>query len=86
MSDLEERISNLEEYVDRLQLDCHAAKVAITVISTAYNGLGGQPGMLAQAFEEGIKQRGNIEFDSDAPEGYQALLIEKVADLLSKAD
>lgn len=84
MTDLEQRISNLEDNVDELSLELHASRVAITILSTVCNSLGGEQGNIAKAFEEGMAQRGKIDFDFVAPEGYQEKLVERISNLLCK--
>ncbi|EPO4525053.1 hypothetical protein ACUAXF_000697 [Enterobacter hormaechei] len=84
MSNLEERIDNLEDYVNGLQLDLHAAKVAITVMSTVINTMNKEHGLLARAFQEGIDAAPPVEFENPVPEGYEKQLNEKILALLSK--
>jgi aspartokinase len=86
MSDLEARIENLEECIDDLQIDLHASKVAITILSTVINGMSQEPGLLAQAFEEGRKAAPPVEFTHPVPDGYEEKLNDRIIALLSKAE
>lgn len=84
MSDLEKRISHLEDFVDEIQLEAHASRVAIAVMSTALNGLIGKETNLGEMYLTGIADAGNIEFEHQVPDGYQDKLNQKVAALLGK--
>lgn len=86
MTDLNERVENLEEAIDEFALDLHAAKVAITILSTALNSMGREPGLLANSFLEARKNAPPAEFEHPAPEGYEEKLIEKVVALLAKVN
>ncbi|CAM7251238.1 hypothetical protein [Enterobacter cloacae] len=86
MTDLNERVENLEEVIDELALDLHASKVAITILSTTLNSMGKEPGLLANSFLEARKIAPPIEFENPTQEGYEEKLIEKVATLLSKVN
>lgn len=85
MVNTEERITFLEDQVATLQLHLHASRIAITILSTAYNSQLNQPGYLAHVYDEGIKQSKPIEFESPVPDGYAEELHAAVLSLLSKA-
>ncbi|WP_368533056.1 hypothetical protein [Enterobacter hormaechei] len=86
MTDLNERVENLEEVIDEFALELHASKVAITILSTTLNSMGKEPGLLAKAFLEARESSPPIEFEHPTQEGYEEKLIEKVVALLSKAN
>ncbi|WP_336228036.1 MULTISPECIES: hypothetical protein [Enterobacter] len=86
MTDLNERVENLEEVIDEFALELHASKVAITILSTALNSMGKEPGLLANSFLEARKSAPPIEFEHPTQEGYEEKLIEKVLALLSKVN
>lgn len=86
MKDLNERVENLEEVIDEMALELHASKVAITVLSTAFNSMSRDPGLLAKAFEESRKSAPPVEFEHPAQEGYEEKLVEKVLALLSRVN
>lgn len=85
MVNTEERIKLLEEQISTLQLNLHASRIAITILSTAYNKQLNKPGYLAHIFDEGVKQAKPVEFDSPVPDGYAEELHATVLSLLSKA-
>ncbi|MED5757816.1 hypothetical protein VZ191_05465 [Enterobacter roggenkampii] len=84
MSDLEQKIARLEDIIENMQLEDHASRVAIAVLSTALNGLVGNDTKLGDLYLEGIAKAGHIEFDHPVPDGYRVKLDEKVAALLGK--
>lgn len=86
MSESVEKIANLEELVLELQLETHAAKVAITVLSMALNKVIGDGANLGEMYLSGIAQAKPVEFDNPAPEGYREELDERVAALLGKSN
>lgn len=86
MTDLNERVENIEEVIDEMALELHAAKVAITILSTTLNSMGKEPGLLAKSFAEARKNARPIEFEHPSQEGYEEKLVEKVLTLLSKVD
>nr|EKX5123079.1 hypothetical protein [Klebsiella pneumoniae] len=47
MSELEERIADLEGIVSDLQLSEHASRIAITILSSVVNSMSQTPGLLA---------------------------------------
>lgn len=65
-----------------MQLDAHASRIAITVLSTALNSLVDKDTSLGDLYLEGIAQGAKIEFDHPVPEGYQDKLDQEVAALL----
>lgn len=81
MSDLEQRIEHLEDIIEEMQLEAHASRVAIAVLSTALNGSGHQNTKLGDIYLEGVAQH-PIEFNEPASDGYHNKLNEKVAALL----
>lgn len=82
MSDLEQRITHLEDVIEKMQLDEHASRVAIAVLSTALNGLVGKATSLGDIYLDGIANAEPVEFDHPVPDGYREKLHEKVASLL----
>ncbi|HHT1023588.1 TPA: hypothetical protein ACTYPZ_004342 [Enterobacter hormaechei] len=82
MSDAEQKISHLEDIIEKMQLDAHASRVAFAVLSTALSGLAGKDTKLGDIYLESIAQGDKIEFDHPVPDGYRAKLDEKVAALL----
>lgn len=82
MSDLEERITHLENVIEKMQLDQHASRVAIAVLSTALNGLVGKDTSLGDIYLDGIANNETVEFNNPVPDGYREKLHEKVAALL----
>lgn len=82
MNNLEQRISDLELENDDLKLEIHAIRVAMTVLSTAFNGVAGQQGMLADAFKKGMESKGRVEFTFKTSEDYQDKLTAKILELL----
>ncbi|HAT2743913.1 TPA: hypothetical protein I8372_001481 [Citrobacter farmeri] len=86
MQGLEKRIEELEKIVSDLLLEQHAARIAITVISSAWNAYAKQPGQLGISYDEAIKISSPIKFDSPVNEEYAEALHQKVVNLLSKSD
>ncbi|HBM2590218.1 hypothetical protein QU609_20135 [Enterobacter hormaechei subsp. hoffmannii] len=84
MTDLNDRIDNLETIVDDLQLELHAAKSAIVVLSSIIDSMGQKPGMISANFEEAIKSAPELEFDHPASDGYKEQLYAKILTLLGK--
>ncbi|RZK07203.1 MAG: hypothetical protein EOO84_10965 [Pantoea sp.] len=85
MSESEEKITNLEELVLELQLETHAAKVAIAVLSTALNSVMGKETNLGEMYLTGIARAKPVELNHPAPDGYREKLDERVAALLGKS-
>jgi hypothetical protein len=85
MSELEQKVEALEDCIKELQLDAHASRIAITVLSSAINSVSGKQGHLANIYEEGIKATGPTDFDHPVDDGYETKLNEKVIALLAKA-
>ncbi|MDF1984892.1 hypothetical protein [Klebsiella pneumoniae] len=48
MSELEERIADLEGIVSDLQLSEHASRIAITILSSVVNSMSQTPGLLGK--------------------------------------
>lgn len=86
MSDKDAQIERLEQLIDELQFDLHAAKVAITVLSISFNSLSQSPGLLGDTFKKLYKEKGKVEFDHEVADDYQEKLIEKIASLLASND
>ncbi|HHV4703503.1 TPA: hypothetical protein ACUI2G_001912 [Klebsiella pneumoniae] len=86
MSELEERIADLEGIVSNLQLSEHASRIAITILSSVVNSMSQTPGLLAQSYADAAAKAGPIEFDFPTPEGYEELLHQRVLSLLSKSE
>lgn len=85
MSDFEKRIADLEDQQNEMYLDLHAASVAITILSTAFNATASEPGLLAKAYEDGVATHKANEIEPDADNDYMDKLNEKVLALLSKS-
>ncbi|HGM5299736.1 MULTISPECIES: hypothetical protein [Serratia] len=83
MSSFEERLAALEESNNDLKLQLHAAKVAITTLSVCMNGLAGDKGALASAFEEGMKAPHWQNFETDEERRYQEELTKQILPLLA---
>lgn len=86
MSGSAEKISHLEELILELQLETHANRVAINVLSMALNKVIGDGANLGEMYLSGIAQAKPIEFDNPVPEGYREELDERVAALLGKSN
>lgn len=82
MSDVEQKIAHLEDVIENMQLEAHASRVAIAVLSTALNSLVGKDTQLGDVYLSAIAQSDQIEFVHPAPDGYREKLSEKVAALL----
>ncbi|AUU26436.1 hypothetical protein MC62_010845 [Citrobacter freundii] len=85
MTDLQKRIDELEKTIEELLLDQHAARIAITTISTAWNSLAKQPGMLGDSYDKAFKSASPVEFENPVNEGYAEELHKRVVALLSKS-
>ncbi|MGF6435021.1 hypothetical protein [Kosakonia sp. 1610] len=86
MSDVNERLSKLEDHVDEITLELHAAHVAITVLSSVIGAIVKEPGAIARGYEQGIKSAEAPKFRYPAPAGYKQKLDEIVLKLLAKVD
>ncbi|MEN4779945.1 hypothetical protein ABEH00_20020 [Pantoea agglomerans] len=86
MSESAQRITKLEEFILELQLESHAARVAIAVLSTALNKVIGDNTNLGEMYLTGIAQSKPIAFDNLVPDGYREKLDERVAALLGKSN
>ena len=82
MSDVVQKVANLEDIIEDMQLEAHASRVAIAVLSTALNGVISKDTRLGDMYLASIVKAGHIEFDKPAPDGYREKLHEKVASLL----
>jgi len=82
MSEAEEKITNLEELILELQLDSHASRVAIAVLSSALNGVIGKGSNLGDIYISNMDKLEEVEFSRAAPDGYREKLHQKVAALL----
>ncbi|WP_145957310.1 hypothetical protein [Serratia marcescens] len=83
MSSLEERLAALEESNNDLKLQIHAAKVAITTLSVCLNGMAGDKGALASAFEKGMEAPHWQNFETDDERRYQEELTKQILPLLA---
>ncbi|MFP2467675.1 hypothetical protein ACLEUK_06065 [Pseudescherichia vulneris] len=86
MPDLQKRIDELEKIIEELLLDQHAARIAITTMSTAWNALAQQPGVLGNSYDKAVKSAPPIEFENPVNEGYAEELHKRVIALLSKSE
>ncbi|TNV14918.1 hypothetical protein FH968_20555 [Buttiauxella sp. B2] len=84
MSGLEQKIDELQLCIKELQLDAHASRIAITVLSSALNSISGKPGHLAEVIEDGMALSGPMQFDFPVEKDYETKLNAKVLALLSK--
>ncbi|EIS8252618.1 hypothetical protein L0417_001326 [Salmonella enterica] len=82
MSDIEQKIAHLEDIIEKMQLDAHASRVAIAVLSTSLNGLMGKDAKLGDMYLNSIAQADSSEIDNKVSDDYIAKLNEKVATLL----
>lgn len=76
------KIAHLEDIIEKMQLDAHASRVAIAVLSTSLNGLMGKDAKLGDMYLNSIAQADSGEIDNKVSDGYIAKLNEKVAALL----
>lgn len=83
MTDLNERIGNLEKAIDELTLDLHASQVAISVLSTVINSMGSDPGLLEKSLEQTRSSAPLVRFNHPAQEGYEEELTKRLLGLLS---
>ncbi|MCW9444917.1 hypothetical protein [Klebsiella oxytoca] len=82
MSDLENRIKELEDENDKLRLDIHALKVAVITISCVVNeAVGKSKGLMAETIEDSLKYDPDLEHNEE----YFNKLKGKVVQLLGKA-
>lgn len=84
MPNIEDTIQELQVCIKELQLEVHASRIAITVLSGALNGICGKPGHLADVVEKGMALADPIQFHYPVEADYEAKLNEKVLALLSK--
>lgn len=85
MPDLENRIDKLEKIIEDLRLDQHAARIAITTMSTVWNAvIEKQSGALGNHYDAAVNLAEPVEFESPVPEGYAEELHKRVVALLSK--
>jgi len=82
MSDLDKQIDNLKDVIEEMQLEAHASRVAIAVLSTALNSVIGNDTNLGDMYLNGVSNAGPIEFKHPVDDGYQDKLNEKVSALL----
>lgn len=75
-------IELLADKVDELQLNLHAAKVAITILSSCVTSLAGDRDVLVNSVKEGWAKQGKIEFEFEAAPDYEEKLKEKILELL----
>lgn len=83
MADLNERIEILERTLDDMNLDLHASKVAINVLSTVINSMSGEPGLLERSYEQTRSSAPLVKFNHPVQEGYEEKLTERIVNLLS---
>ncbi|EBH0736963.1 hypothetical protein FJ908_17765, partial [Salmonella enterica] len=76
MSDIEQKIAHLEDIIEKMQLDAHASRVAIAVLSTSLNGLMGKDAKLGDMYLNSIAQADSGEIDNKVSDGYIAKLNE----------
>ncbi|EGT4255489.1 hypothetical protein D8W73_15670 [Citrobacter amalonaticus] len=83
MADLNERIEILERTLDDMNLDLHASKVAINVLSTVITSMSGEPGLLERSYEQTRSSAPLVKFNHPVQEGYEEKLTERIVNLLS---
>lgn len=84
MSELKKEINNLENVIEEMQLDAHASRVAIAVLSTALSSVIGKDTNLGEMYLSGIAGADPIEFKHPVADDYRDKLNEKVTALLGK--
>lgn len=82
ITDLNERIEILEETIDDLNLDHHASKVAIRVLTTVINSMSGEPGLLEDPISK-PKVPPLVTFNHPAQKDYEENLQRILALLLT---
>ena len=85
MQDIEKRVSELESIIEDLLLDQHAARIAITTMSSAWNALANKPGLLGDSYDTAAKATSAVKFDNPVNDGYAEKLHSRVIALLSKS-
>lgn len=85
MTDLNERVETLEQTINELQIDLHASKIAITVLSSVINNMSGNPSLLSTSYEEEKSSAPLVKFNHPEQEGYEDKVTERVLALLAKS-
>lgn len=75
-------IDDLYEKVSELQLDLHAARVAISVLSSCLSSLSGDSQLIATTVREALKANAEVDFDHQVGPEYQQELEERILQLL----
>lgn len=83
MADLKERIEILEKNLEVLNLELHASKVAINVLSTVINTMSDEPGLIERSYEQTRSSAPLVKFNHPVEDGYEDKLSERILDLLS---
>lgn len=83
MAEINERVEILEQTIAELRLDLDASKVAITVLSSVINKMGGEPGLLANSYEQEKSSAPLVQFNHPTQEGYEDKLKERILALLT---
>ncbi|MCK0554476.1 hypothetical protein KFO32_15610 [Pantoea ananatis] len=82
MTDSTERVSELERNIEEIQLDLHAARVAITILSSAICSMTGNRNTLVDGAIKGLESAPDNELDHPVPDGYHEKLKAKILALL----
>lgn len=86
MADINERIGILEQTINDLHLDLYASKVAITVLSSVIDKMGGDPGLLATSYEQEKSSAPLVKFNHPGHEDDADEIRKRVLSLLSKPE
>lgn len=86
MTDINERVGNLEQTIDELRFDLYASQVAITVLSSVINKMGGEPDFLMNSYEQERSSAPLVKFNHPEQEGDAEKLKLRVLTLLSRTE
>ncbi|WP_058973800.1 hypothetical protein [Type-D symbiont of Plautia stali] len=86
MADINERIGIVEQAINDLHLDLYASKVAITVLSSVIDKMGGDPGLLANSYEPEKSSAPLVKFNHPGQEDNADEIRKRVLALLSNPE
>ncbi|MGK3131116.1 hypothetical protein ACCW76_18145 [Pantoea sp. C8B4] len=86
MADINERIGILEQTINDLQLDLYISKVAITVLSSVIEKMGGEPGLLTNSYEPEKSSAPLVKFNHPGQEDNADDIRKRVLALLSNPE